>query len=94
MVILLFVGDGFILLDEYVKVMILNFVLIDIEWEWMKVVFNFLDWNNDGWILLSEFWVVMMYNNNEMMEEKVEELFKEVDFLGKGYLDYEGILLV
>lgn len=85
-------GDGFISLDEYAKVMTSNFVSIDIERERMKAAFNLLDRNNDGRISLSEFRVVMMYNNNEMTEEKVEELFKEVDSSGKGYLDYEDFI--
>ncbi|XP_062570944.1 calmodulin-like, partial [Saccostrea cucullata] len=81
-------GDGFISLEEYVKIMSANYVSIDMEKERMKAAFNLLDKNGDGRISLSEFQAVMMFNNNEMTKKKVEELFNEVDSGGKGYLDY------
>lgn len=84
-------GDGFVSLEEYVKVMSTNFVSIDIEKERMKAAFSLLDRDNDGRITRSEFRAVMMYNNNEMTEKKVDELFDEVDSKRKGYLDYEGM---
>ncbi|XP_048731254.2 neo-calmodulin-like [Ostrea edulis] len=85
-------GDGFISLEEYVKVMSTNFVSIDIEKERMKAAFSLLDRDNDGRITRSEFRAVMMYNNNEMTEKKVDELFDEVDSKRKGYLDYEDFI--
>ena len=87
---MLFLGDGFISLDEYVKIMTSNFVSIDIERERMKVAFNLVDRNNDGRISLAEFRAVMTHNNTEMSQEKVDQLFQEVDKEGKGYLDYQG----
>ncbi|XP_062573111.1 calmodulin-like protein [Saccostrea cucullata] len=85
-------GDGFISLEEYVKIMSANYVSIDMEKERMKAAFNLLDKNGDGRISLSEFQAVMMFNNNEMTKKKVEELFKEVDSGGKGYLDYTDFI--
>ncbi|XP_078333876.1 uncharacterized protein LOC111119765 isoform X2 [Crassostrea virginica] len=85
-------GDGFISLDEYVKIMTSNFVSIDIERERMKVAFNLVDRNNDGRISLAEFRAVMTHNNTEMSPEKVDQLFQEVDKEGKGYLDYQDFI--
>lgn len=77
--IVIVLDDGFISVDEYVNVMKVNYVLIDIEWERMIVVFSVFDVNGDGKIILEEFRNVLKYKDDFLFIVDIEILFREID---------------
>ncbi|KAK3088742.1 hypothetical protein FSP39_023186 [Pinctada imbricata] len=85
-------NDGFISFKEYIEMMKGNYININMEAERMKAAFKTLDKNNDGYISLKEFKAAVMYNDDSILAEEVEEFFKEFDKDGDGKLDYNGTL--
>lgn len=77
--IVIVLDDGFISVDEYVNVMKVNYVLIDIEWERMIVVFSVFDVNGDGKIILKEIRNVLKYKDDFLFIVDIEILFREID---------------
>lgn len=86
-----FLDDGFIDVYEYFDVMKFNFNILDIEKERLMIVFRVIDKKGDGCILKKDFISILMCNNSCIMWEEVDKMFIEVDFLGKGYIGYEGM---
>lgn len=77
--IVIVLDDGFISVDEYINVMKVNYVLIDIEWERMIVVFSVFDVNGDGKIILEEIRNVLKYKDDFLFIVDIEILFREID---------------
>lgn len=77
--IVIVLDDGFISVDEYINVMKVNYVFIDIEWERMIVVFSVFDVNGDGKIILEEIRNVLKYKDDFLFIVDIEILFREID---------------
>lgn len=56
----------------------------------MKVVFWYIDKDNDGFLILKEFKIILFYNNLGIFDQEIEQFFKEIDMDGDGKIDYEG----
>lgn len=56
----------------------------------MKVVFWYIDKDNDGFLILKEFKIILFYNNLGIFDLEIEQFFKEIDMDGDGKIDYEG----
>lgn len=56
----------------------------------MKVVFWYIDKDNDGFLILKEFKIILFYNNLGIFDQEIEQFFKQIDMDGDGKIDYEG----
>lgn len=53
----------------------------------MKVVFWYIDKDNDGFLILKEFKIILFYNNLGIFDLEIEQFFKEIDMDGDGKID-------
>lgn len=56
----------------------------------MKVVFWYIDKDNDGFLILKEFKIILFYNSLGIFDQEIEQFFKQIDMDGDGKIDYEG----
>lgn len=81
-------GSGTIDFSEFLALMARKMKDVDTEQE-VKEAFAVFDKNNDGKISADELRVVMSKLGEKLSEEEIDEMIREADLDGDGFIDYE-----
>ncbi|KAK3599650.1 hypothetical protein CHS0354_029111 [Potamilus streckersoni] len=86
-------GNGTIDFDEFLHMMGRKMKVTDTEDE-IKEAFKVFDKDNNGLISPSELKSVMVNLGERLTDEEVDEMIKEADVDGDGYINYEEFLRI
>lgn len=81
-------GSGTIDFDEFLALMASKMKDIDTEQE-VREAFAVFDKNNDGKISADELRAVMLKLGERLTDEEIDEMIREADADGDGYIDYQ-----
>ncbi|KAM8711224.1 hypothetical protein ACLKA7_000374 [Drosophila subpalustris] len=81
-------GNGAIEFSEFLNAMTTRMCQLPLEEE-LREAFRIFDKDNNGYIGVDQLRVVMLDLNQKLGEDELEDMIREGDFDGDGYLSYE-----